>query len=106
MAGEGLRAARLEQLGLRDLRRRRSLHAASLALPGFGGLATDRPDGSLFALLSFGWVAAGLWLHAGVVPDPLVMGAAGPLRIGATVAVAATLYSWLVVRSVRRLRGR
>jgi len=101
-----LRAARLEQLGRRELRRRRSLHAASLVLPGFGGLATERPEGSLLALLSFGWVAAGLWLCAGVVPDPLVMGAAGPLLIGATVAVAAMLYAGGVLRSIRRLRSR
>lgn len=101
----GLRAVRLEELSRRAARLRRASRAASAALPGFGGMVTGRPDHSLVAILCFGWMVAGLFALSGVVPDPLVMGAIGPLLVGSTVMVAGLGYLWLVLASIRNMRS-
>jgi len=101
-----LRRLRLEELGRWERRRRRARRVASLTLPGVGGLLSDRPDHSLHAILCFGWVVSGLWLHAGVVPDPLVMGVMGSLLVGTTVIAAGSAYGFLTAKSARRGRSR
>lgn len=95
-----LRAARLEQLRRRDARVERAAQLGSFAVPGLGGVLAGRPDLGFLALLCFGWAVAGVSLRSGVVPDPLVLGAAGPLVLVSTSIIAAFAYAALVVASI------
>ena len=94
-----LRAARLEQLRRRAARVERAARLGSFAVPGLGGVLADRPDLGFLAVLCFGWAVASVVLRSGVVPDPLVLGAAGPLVLVSSAIVAAFAYAGLVAAS-------
>lgn len=88
-----MRMARLSALRAREGRIARLATAASVLLPGVGGLLARRPDLSFLGLFFFVWAVLLLLWHDGVVVDPLAVGAAGPLLFvtGAGVAVLAYL---------------
>jgi len=87
-----LRAARAEELRRREERMRRVGLVAALAIPGAAGLWAGRP------LLAWGGCTAGAavvafaWAAGGWAPDPLAVGAAGPVAFGSLAALAGLLY--------------
>jgi len=101
-----LRMARLTALRTREVRIARLSLLASLFVPGVSGLLARRPDLAFVGLLFAAWAAvAVVWRH-GVVPDPLAVGAAGPLTFALTGAIAfsgylvVVVWSWLIRRSL------
>ncbi|MCZ6464860.1 MAG: hypothetical protein O7A09_11040 [Proteobacteria bacterium] len=74
-----LRMARLGELRDRESRLERVTLAASLLVPGVGGLLAKRPDLAFVSILFFAWAGVSLLWRDGVVPDPMAVGAAGPL---------------------------
>ena len=91
-----LRAARVAELRSREARVERLGRAVSLLVPGFGGMFARRPDLAFLALLLFGWAVVAWTWRGGVVPDPLVVGAAGSVVFAATAGLAALLYAGVV----------
>lgn len=87
-----LRMARLAELRRRETRLEKLALTASLLIPGLVGLLARRPGLSFAALLLFAWGAVAFAWHRGVVPDPLVLGSAGPLAFFLTGVVAALGY--------------
>jgi len=87
-----LRAARAEELRRREEQMRRLGLVAALAIPGAAGLWAGRPllawagCTAAAALVAFARAAGG-W-----APDPLAVGAAGPVAFGALAALAGLLY--------------
>lgn len=74
-----MRMARLSQLKRRESRIGKMAVAASLLVPGVGGLLARRPDLSFLGLFFFSWAAILYLWRDGVVVDPLAIGGAGPL---------------------------
>jgi tetratricopeptide (TPR) repeat protein len=95
-----LRAARLDQLRGRGARIERAARIGSILIPGLGGVLVGRPDLAFLCMLLFGGAAASLALRDGVVPDPLVLGATGPLLMTAMAAAAGLAYAVLVLASL------
>jgi tetratricopeptide (TPR) repeat protein len=95
-----LRAARLEHLRRREARVERAAQLGSFAVPGLGGVLAGRPDLGFLAMLSFGWAVASVAMRSGAVPDPLVLGAAGPMILLSTAIFAGSTYGMLVLASV------
>jgi tetratricopeptide (TPR) repeat protein len=101
-----LRMARLTALRAREVRLGRISLVASLLVPGMGGLLARRPDLAFVGLLFAAWAAAAFVWHDGAVPDPLAVGAAGPLAflIAGTIALFGYLvvvtWCWLIRRSL------
>lgn len=83
------RAARIAALRRRQARRDRIVDALSLAVPGVAGLGAGRPDLVFAGALVGGWAIAAFVARHGLVPDPLVLGAVGPVVLGATAVLAA-----------------
>ena len=75
-------------------------------MPGVGGLAAGRPDLGLLAILCFVWAGAAAVLHDGIVPDPLVLGATGPVLLLASGVMAMLVYASLVITSLVLQRSR
>jgi tetratricopeptide (TPR) repeat protein len=101
------RAMRLERvttLRQRERRVERLAWMSSLAVPGVAGLLADRPLRSLFACLAFALCVCALVWRDGVVPDPLVVGAAGPVFFVAVAALSAMTYAVLVALSLTTRR--
>jgi hypothetical protein len=92
-----LRMARLKELRLRETRVEKIATAASLILPGASGLLAKRPDLSLMGLLLFFWTAALFAWHRGIVPEPLVLGAAGGVAFILAGTCMAVLYLGVLV---------
>lgn len=91
-----MRSARLAQLRMRERRTNRASLVSSLLVPGVGGLLARRPDLSLLALFFFAWgVVLFVW-RTGFVPDPLVVGAAGPLAFMLAGALVVLCYATTV----------
>lgn len=95
-----LRAARLAALRAREVRVERAARLASLVVPGAGGMLAQRPDLALLSVLSFAFALSAWSWRAGVVPDPLALGAAGPLVWLAVAIAAAFAYVALVASSI------
>ena len=98
-----LRFARLEALRKRDRRVGRAATVVSLCVPGAAGLLADQPLRAFVAVVGVGVAAACLVWRNGVVPDPLIAGAAAPtLFVGAAalslLVAAASLISSLAAR--------
>lgn len=87
-----LRMARLRALRAREDRLERFATLASLCVPGVGGLLAKRPDLSFVGLLLAVWAAVSLLWRQGVVPDPLAVGAAGPLAFAISGILALIAY--------------
>ena len=85
--------------------RNQALWAARLIVPGAAGLLAGRPFRALVASIFFAVAAASLWFCNGVVPDPLVAGAAGPLWFLTVSAAAGLAYTVLTATSLAG-RGR
>jgi len=92
-----LRIARLGELRARELRMDRLARLGALLLPGVSGMVARRPDLAFMGILFFGWAALAYAWRGGVVPDPLVVGSAGPLVLVATALAAALAYAAVVV---------
>jgi tetratricopeptide (TPR) repeat protein len=98
-----LRFARLEALRKRDRRVGRAATVVSLCVPGAAGLLANQPLRAFAAVVGVGVAAACLFWRDGVVPDPLIAGAAAPaLFVGVAVlsllVTAASLISSLAAR--------
>jgi len=95
-----LRTARVGLLRKREARIEHAARIGTLVLPGVGGLLARRPDLSFLAILLFVWSGAALVWRGGIVPDPLVLGAAGPLLLMSTAILALLGYAALVRTSL------
>jgi hypothetical protein len=100
-----LRMARLAQLRRRAARITRCATLASVLVPGVGGFLARRPALGFSGLILFGWGVVLVIGRNGVVPDPLVVGAAAPLAFSLAAGLAAIAYV-LVVTAGLRIRGR
>jgi hypothetical protein len=100
-----LRLARIEVLRDREARLDKLAWAASIAVPGAAGLLARRPLRSLIGGFCFAVGLAALVWREGVVPDPLVAGAAGPFASFCMVALAAAAYAVVVGTSLAGRRN-
>jgi tetratricopeptide (TPR) repeat protein len=95
-----LRVQRIEELRERDQRIRRLETLTSVLLPGAAGLISGRPLRGLLGAVCFALAgAAALW-RGGIVPDPLVAGAAAPVAFLGVAALAAVLYAASIAMSL------
>lgn len=95
-----MRMARLSELRQRETRIGRIAVAASLIVPGVGGMLAKRPDLSFLGLLLFGWAVLLLLWRDGIVVDPLAVGAAGPLVFAVAGGFAVLAYALVVFVSL------
>ena len=91
---------RLSELRERETRSGRIAVAASLIVPGVGGMLAKRPDLSFLGLLLFGWAVLLLLWRDGIVVDPLAVGAAGPLVFAVAGGFAVLAYALVVFVSL------
>ena len=101
---KALRAERVEALRARERRVRRLSAAGSLLIPGAAGFLARRPLVGFLGALCFALTTAAVVWRGGVVPDPLVAGAAAPLAFLGTAVVAGFLYIALVATSLASMR--
>ena len=99
-----LRTERVEALRERALRMRRLATVGSVLIPGAAGFLVQRPLRGLLGAFCFTLAAAAVVWHGGVVPDPLVAGAAGPIAFLGVASIAGLLYLGLVAAGVASLR--
>jgi tetratricopeptide (TPR) repeat protein len=92
-----LRMARLKALRERETKIEKLVTAASFMLPGAAGLLARRPDLSFMGLLLFFWTLVLFAWRGGVVPEPLVLGAVGPLAFILAGCVMALLYVGVLI---------
>ena len=99
-----LRTARVNELRAREDRIAKVHAVLSLLVPGAAGLLARRPMWGWLGAFCFSLAgAAVLWRH-GVVPDPLVAGAAAPAVFLGAAALAALLYAIAVGTSLAARR--
>jgi tetratricopeptide (TPR) repeat protein len=101
-----LRLERITALRARERRRERIAMVASIALPAMAGVLSRRPLLSLLGALFFSFGACAAIWRDGVVPDPLVAGAAAPIAFLGGALLAALGYAGVVgaaLASRRRL---
>jgi hypothetical protein len=99
-----LRVRRVNELRARDLRLGRLRAILSVFVPGAAGLIAERPLRSWFGAVCFA-LAAGAWFwRNGVVPDPLVAGAAGPAAFVGVAVLASACYALAVATSLAAQR--
>ena len=91
-----MRMARLSELKKRESRIGKLAVAASLFVPGVGGLLARRPDLSFLGLVFFTWAAVLYLWRDGVVVDPLSIGTAGPLVFAVAGGCALAGYALVV----------
>jgi hypothetical protein len=99
-----LRLARVNALRRRERRIERAAWLAAVLVPGAAGLLARRPLRSLVGALLFAAAAAALVWRRGVVPDPLVAGAAGPFAFTGVALLAALAYASIVAVSLATRR--
>jgi hypothetical protein len=93
------RALRLEKIAAlraRERRLERVATIASIGVPAAAGVLARRPMLSLLGALFFAFGACAVVWREGVVPDPLVAGAAGPVAFLGAAALAALGYGVVV----------
>ena len=100
-----MRMARLSELRLREARLGHVAVAASLLLPGVGGLLARRPDLSLLGLFFFAWGSIVFLWRDGLVADPLAIGAAGSLIFAIAGGMAVLGYLGVVSLSLATRRS-
>ena len=71
---------------------RRLATLASVMIPGAAGFLVQRPLRGLLGAFCFTLAAAALVWRGGVVPDPLVAGAAAPIAFVGVASMAGLLY--------------
>jgi tetratricopeptide (TPR) repeat protein len=100
-----LRLARINELRNREERLERFKVIASFLVPGVAGLVAKRPLrcllGSIFAAIA----VLALYWRDGVVPDPLVAGAAAPFASLCIAALALLAYAVVVLLSLATRRN-
>ena len=99
-----LRVRRIDALRLREQRVRRLAAVFSVLVPGAIGVLLRRPLRGLLAAVCFAFAAAAVFWRDGVVPDPLVAGAAGPIAFLGAGAVAGFVYVALVAMALAAAR--
>jgi tetratricopeptide (TPR) repeat protein len=99
-----LRVARVAALEQRRRRLDRAETLAGLLLPGAAGLLAQRPLRALLACVAFATAAAAAVWRDGVVPDPGVVGGAGPAALLALAALAGFAYAGLLAASLAARR--
>jgi hypothetical protein len=100
----GLRLARIESLREREARLDKLAWLGSIAVPGAAGALARRPLRSLLGTLLFAIALGALVWREGVVPDPLVAGAAGPLAFFCIAILAGVAYAIVVATSLASRR--
>ena len=91
-----LRLERITALRARERRRERIATIASIGVPAAAGFLARRPLLSLLGALFFSFAACAVVWRDGVVPDPLVAGAAAPIAFLGAAALAALGYALVV----------
>lgn len=87
-----LRTERVEALRERARRMRRLATLGSVMIPGAAGFLAQRPLRGLLGAFCFTLAAAALVWRGGVVPDPLVAGAAAPIAFMGVASIAGLVY--------------
>jgi hypothetical protein len=100
-----LRLARIEALREREARMDRLAWVASVAVPGAAGLLARKPLRALLGAVCFALAASAVLGRHGVVPDPLVAGAAGPFALTCLAVGAGFAYVVVVAASLAARRG-
>ncbi len=101
-----LRLARVNALREREARLDKLAWLASLLLPGVAGVLANRPLRGLLGSFFFALALAAVVWRRGVVPDPLVAGAAAPFALLGLAACASIGYAIVVATSLAaRLRS-
>lgn len=95
-----LRTARLAVLRKRELLIEKLALGAALTLPGAAGLLARRPDHAFVGILLFVVAAVMVVWRNGVVPDPLTVGALGPIGFLSAAAIALLAYAGFVFSGV------
>jgi hypothetical protein len=101
-----LRVQRIEELREREQRLRRIATLTSIALPGAAGLLAERPLRGLLGAVCFALACAAVVWRSGVVPDPLVAGAAAPVAFLGVATLAGLLYAASIALCLRARRSR
>jgi tetratricopeptide (TPR) repeat protein len=91
-----LRLELITALRARERRRERITTIASIGVPAAAGILSRRPLLSLLGALFFSFAACAVFWREGVVPDPLVAGAAAPIAFLGAAAIAALGYALVV----------
>ncbi len=99
-----LRAARVGALRTREDRIGRVHALLSLLVPGAAGLLAERPVLGWLGAIYFSLACGTLLWRGGVVPDPLVAGAAAPVVFLGAAAFAAVGYAITVAASIAARR--
>ena len=97
-----LRLERVNALREREQRLQRAATIASVLLPGVAGLLARRPLSSLLGTFFFALAIAAVFWRGGIVPDPLVAGAAAPFAFLGIAALAGVCYAIVVATSLSR----
>lgn len=101
-----LRMARLQALARRESRIQGLISVGTVLVPGIAGLAMRRPDLALLGIALFAWIAIWVRWPAGVLVDPLWLGALAPLGFTVLGSVAVVAYAAIVVGSLVSSRNR
>jgi hypothetical protein len=96
--------ARINALQARDQRLGRLIVIASVILPGSAGLFAKRNWAVLVGTLSGALAITTLAWRNGVVPDPLLAGAAAPVAFGILATLAVTAYVITIATSLSERR--
>jgi hypothetical protein len=99
-----LRMARVEVLRKRERSRNRMAWGVAVVVPGAAGLLARRPLRGFLAAVLFALAAACILLRDGVVADPLVVGAAGPIGFVGLGTLAALAYALVLATSLAARR--
>ena len=91
-----LRLERITALRARERRLERIATIVSIGVPAAAGLLARRPLISLLGALFFAFAACAMVWREGVVPDPLVAGAAAPFAFLGAAVLAALGYAAVV----------
>ncbi|MBW2372866.1 MAG: hypothetical protein JRF70_10040 [Deltaproteobacteria bacterium] len=99
-----LRKVRVEVLRKRERSRNRMAWGVAVVVPGAAGLLARRPLRGFLAAVLFALAAACILLRDGVVADPLVVGAAGPIGFVGLGTLAALAYALVLATSLAARR--
>jgi hypothetical protein len=82
----------------------RAVLISSILVPGTAGLLAGRHLTSLIGALSGTLAVTALIWRNGVVPDPLIAGAAAPIAFGSVAVAAASCYGIAVATALAKRR--
>jgi hypothetical protein len=103
-ANRDLRMARIDVLRKRERRRSRMAWVVAVVVPGVAGQLASRPLRGFLGAVLFALAAACIVLRDGVVSDPLVAGAAGPIAFVGLGTLAALAYVLVLATSLAARR--